>query len=149
MPFVVLLPVIQTALQSSPDGDVIQSFSSGNGFVVGDLRLLGAGLATQLLDLGVLAVAGRQIVVLGYQLISPSEDAPEASPRQDVFLAMSLLTVVAFSQAANALGYSESLGAFLAGIVIADTKYSHRVIETLKPLKSLFLSVRNPSSFHL
>ena len=37
--------------------------------------------------------------------------------------------------------YSETLGAFLAGIVLADTEFSGEIVRTLRPLKSLFLSL--------
>lgn len=133
VPFVVLLPVVQTAL-AIPGPESARLLGSPE-----TLKLLGAGLATQLLDLGVLAVCGRQLVLTMFRIIAPPES--EEPPRQDVMLAMSLLTVVSFSQAAAALGYSETLGAFLAGIVIADSVYAHKIIDTLKPLKSLFLSL--------
>lgn len=119
VPFIVLLPVVQ---RIDPDSAV-------------NLSILTASGLTEMLDLGVLAVLGRQVVLSGFRFVDSGENT------DDVFLAMSLLTVAAFSQAAAALGFSATLGAFLAGIVLADTAYSSRIIENLKQLKGLFLAL--------
>ena len=100
VPCVVLLPVAQTAL-AIPGGESARLLGSPDA-----LKLLGAGVATQLLDLGVLAVCGRALALAIFRVISPPSP-PSPPPRPDVFLAMSLLTVVSFSQAAAALGYEE------------------------------------------
>ena len=120
VPFIILLPVLQ---------------SIGKGGDAVDVPLLAAGGATSLLDLGFLAFAGRFIAVSGYKAIS------KADCGNDVFVAMSLLVLFGFSFATSAIGFSDSLGAFLAGIVLADTVYSHTIIRELQAFKGLFLSL--------
>ena len=120
VPFIILLPVLQ---------------SIGKGGDAVDVPLLAAGGATSLLDLGFLAFAGRFIAVSGYKAIS------KADCSNDVFVAMSLLVLFGFSFATSAIGFSDSLGAFLAGIVLADTVYSHTIIRELQAFKGLFLSL--------
>jgi Kef-type K+ transport system membrane component KefB len=58
-----------------------------------------------------------------------------------VFVALSLLVVTMFSSGADMIGFSDSLGAFIAGIVLADSPYAHRIIKELQTFKSLFLSL--------
>jgi Kef-type K+ transport system membrane component KefB len=122
VPFIILLPVLSLAA----------STGGGQGM---DFGVMAAGGATSMLDLGVLAFAGRSLALFGFRAV----EAAEAGT--DVFVAMSLLTLFGFSFACSAIGFSDSLGAFLAGIVIADTKYAHQIIDELNAFKGLFLSL--------
>lgn len=59
----------------------------------------------------------------------------------EVFLAVSLLTVIAASLATGAVGLSPIVGALVAGILIAETEY-HREVETMmQPIKGLGLAL--------
>jgi CPA2 family monovalent cation:H+ antiporter-2 len=42
---------------------------------------------------------------------------------------------------AHVLGFSYSLGAFIAGMLIAETKYKHQAEEELVPFRDLLLGV--------
>ena len=122
VPFIILLPVLSMAA------------ASGGGASM-DMGVMAAGGATSMLDLGALAFAGRSLALVGFEAV----EAAEAGT--DVFVAMSLLTLFGFSFACSAIGFSDSLGAFLAGIVLADTKYAHQIINELNAFKGLFLSL--------
>ena len=121
VPFIILLPVLQTLRAGASDGV--------------DVPMLAAGGATSFLDLGALAFGGRQIALLGFRAIC------KENCTNDVFVAMSLLVLFGFSFASSAIGFSDSLGAFLAGIILADTPYSHTIIRELQAFKGLFLSL--------
>jgi Kef-type K+ transport system membrane component KefB len=56
-------------------------------------------------------------------------------------VALSLLVLFGFSNATAAIGFSDSLGAFLAGLVLAGTPYAHDIIAELRAFKGLFLSL--------
>ena len=53
-----------------------------------------------------------------------------------MFVALSLLVLFGFSNATSAIGFSDSLGAFLAGLVLAGTPYSHDIIHELRAFKA-------------
>ena len=120
VPFIILLPILE-------------SFRGGGGAV--DFPVLAAGGATSFLDLGALAYGGRLLALTGFRAICA------ANCTNDVFVAMSLLVLFGFSFASSAIGFSDSLGAFLAGIILADTPYAHTIIRELQAFKGLFLSL--------
>ena len=99
-----------------------------------DVPMLAAGGATSFLDLGALAFGGRQIALLGFRAIC------KENCTNDVFVAMSLLVLFGLVSV-EPIGFSDSLGAFLAGIILADTPYSHTIIRELQAFKGLFLSL--------
>lgn len=49
------------------------------------------------------------------------------SKSQEAFLAVILLTVIALSSITEGLGLSDTLGAFLAGTLLSETKYTPQV----------------------
>ncbi len=59
----------------------------------------------------------------------------------ELFVGAILLFVMGAAQLAHTLGFSYSLGAFLAGMVIAETHYKHQVEADLTPFRDLLLGV--------
>ena len=59
----------------------------------------------------------------------------------EFFVGALLLFVVGAAQLAHSLGFSYSLGAFIAGMVIAETHYKHQVEADLIPFRDLLLGV--------
>jgi monovalent cation:proton antiporter-2 (CPA2) family protein len=59
----------------------------------------------------------------------------------EVFTAAALLTVIATTLLANAAGLSASLGAFLAGVLLADSEFRHELEADLEPFKGLLLGL--------
>ncbi len=64
-----------------------------------------------------------------------------AARSNELFVGAILLFVVSAAQLAHSLGFSYSLGAFLAGMVIAETHYKHQVEADLIPFRDLLLGV--------
>lgn len=60
---------------------------------------------------------------------------------RELFLLMSLFICLGMSLLSSALGLSLALGAFLAGIVIAESPYSHQVVSDILPFKDVFSSL--------
>jgi voltage-gated potassium channel Kch len=59
----------------------------------------------------------------------------------EVFTAAALLTVILTALFANRLGLSSALGAFLAGVLLADSEFRHELEADLEPFKGLLLGL--------
>ena len=60
---------------------------------------------------------------------------------EEIFLVTVLLVVVSASVLAEFFGFSYSLGAFLAGMTLAETKYRYRIEADLIPFRDILLGV--------
>jgi len=60
---------------------------------------------------------------------------------REMFTAVSLLLVVAVSYLMQLVGLSPALGAFLAGVVLANSEYRHALESDLEPFKGLLLGL--------
>jgi monovalent cation:proton antiporter-2 (CPA2) family protein len=59
----------------------------------------------------------------------------------EVFTAAALLTVIVTALLANLVGLSMALGAFLAGVLLADSEFRHELEADLEPFKGLLLGL--------
>lgn len=59
----------------------------------------------------------------------------------ELFVGGILLFVIGAAQLAHYLGFTHSLGAFLAGMVIAETQYKHQVVADMTPFRDILLGV--------
>jgi len=59
----------------------------------------------------------------------------------EVFMALSLLVIVVSASVAASAGLSMALGAFIAGLLLADTEYRHEISSLIIPFKSMLLGV--------
>jgi monovalent cation:proton antiporter-2 (CPA2) family protein len=60
---------------------------------------------------------------------------------RELFTAMALLVVVAIALLMQSLGLSMALGAFLAGVLLADSEYRHALEADIDPFKGLLLGL--------
>lgn len=60
---------------------------------------------------------------------------------QEIFIATVFFMVVGSSALANTLGFSFSLGAFLAGMMIAETEHKHKIEADLIPFRDILLGI--------
>ncbi|MDD3594959.1 cation:proton antiporter [Sulfuricurvum sp.] len=58
---------------------------------------------------------------------------------EELFMGSVLVIVVGASLLAHGFGFTYSLGAFIAGMIIAETKYHHKVESDIAPFKDLLL----------
>ena len=101
----------------------------------------GGGDGWWLALLKLLAVVGVVIVGGGRLLLRPALRLVARAQASDIFTAAALLTVIATALAANAAGLSASLGAFLAGVLLADSEFRHELEADLEPFKGLLLGL--------
>ncbi len=60
---------------------------------------------------------------------------------EEIFLIAALMIVIGSSYLAHILGFSYSLGAFLAGMTLAETKYKYRIEADLLTFRDIFLGI--------
>lgn len=104
-----------------------------------------SALRPALLTLIPAAIGLALIVVLGRLVLRPMfksvARARSQGQGQELFLAASLLVVVAAGLAAQAAGLSMSLGALIAGLLLAETEFRREVEVSIEPFKGLLLGV--------
>lgn len=102
-------------------------------------------LRPALLTLVPAAIGLALIVILGRLVLRPMfRSVARARARgqgQEMFVAASLLVVVASGLAAQAAGLSMSLGALVAGLLLAETEFRREVEVAIEPFKGLLLGV--------
>jgi monovalent cation:H+ antiporter-2, CPA2 family len=60
---------------------------------------------------------------------------------RELFVLAALLVCLAMSWFTHALGFSLALGAFLAGLMVSETEYSHQVVADIVPFRDVFASL--------
>jgi len=81
---------------------------------------------------GLLFVVGKRVMTWLLHFSSSSNV-------DELFMGSVLLIVVGASLAVHAFGFTYSLGAFIAGMIIAETHYHHKVEADIAPFKDLLL----------
>jgi len=81
------------------------------------------------------------IFVAGRFFIDKFLDFVISSNSEEIFLITILFLVISSSMIAHSFGFSYSLGAFLAGMTIAETKFRYRVEADLTPFRDILLGV--------
>jgi voltage-gated potassium channel Kch len=81
------------------------------------------------------------VVVGGRYLLRPVLHAIAVSGIREIFTAAALLVVIGTSLLMTSVGLSMSLGAFLAGVLLADSEYRHELEADIEPFKGLLLGL--------
>jgi monovalent cation:H+ antiporter-2, CPA2 family len=108
------------------------------------VSIVGAGaggsvLAGLVLALTNAAIAIGVIVVLGRLLLRPLFRLVAGT--SELFVAATLFVIVGAAVAAGLAGLSMALGAFVAGLLLAETEYDKAIQTTIEPFKGLLLGV--------
>jgi len=91
---------------------------------------------------GVKAIGVILIIILGGRLLlRPALRWIARSKTPEIFTAASLLLVVATAALMQAVGLSMALGAFLAGVLLAESEYRRELETDLEPFKGLLLGL--------
>ncbi len=100
----------------------------------GFLPVLGLALLKSVLAIGV-------IYLLGSRFIAPLFRVFAHRRQPEVFMALTLLVTLGIAWLTAAAGLSLALGAFLAGMLMAETEYRHEVEVTVEPFKGLLMGL--------
>lgn len=112
----------------------------GSGGTASDDHNLLSGLPGWLGALAVLAAVAA-VVVAGRYLIQPLFRFIAAARLREIFTASALLLVVAVAVLMEAVGLSPALGAFLAGVVLAESEFRRELETDIEPFRGLLLGL--------
>jgi len=125
VPFLVLLPLIESPeIAAAGDGAATVSL----------LASLIPTAAKTLAGLGVLLFSGRFFLRRVFELVAQARS-------DETFVALSLLSVTGASLATQRLGFSDTLGAFAAGVLLAETNYRAQVEADIRPFRGILLGL--------
>ncbi len=91
--------------------------------------------------IGQAVLAALMIVVIGRYALTPLLRLVASSRSPDLFMAAVLFIAVGTGAAATLAGLSMALGAFIAGLVLAETEYRRAIETTIEPFKGLLLGL--------
>jgi CPA2 family monovalent cation:H+ antiporter-2 len=81
------------------------------------------------------------ILVAGRLLLRPLFRSAARAGSRDLFMATSLLVIIGAGLAARFLGLSMALGAFIAGLLLAETEFRHEIEVLIAPFRDLLLGL--------
>eukprot|EP00953_Heterococcus_sp_UTEX-ZZ885_P040970 20930-Heterococcus_DN1.PRE.3 len=120
VPLLVLLPIIENQQKDVP-----------------------AGVQASLLALTALKAIGglAAILVLGRLLLRRVFEAVAGARSTETFVALCLLVAIGVGEMTDAIGLSSTLGAFIAGTLLAETNYRTQVEADIAPFRGLLLGL--------
>ena len=110
----------------------ISLLAAGSGGSV--LGSLGRALVQAAIALAVIVVFGRVLLQPLFRLVAETRS-------RDLFIATALFVIIAAGVIANQAGLSMALGAFVAGLLLAETEYRKAIEATIEPFKGLLLGI--------
>ncbi|MEL6768121.1 MAG: monovalent cation:proton antiporter-2 (CPA2) family protein [Pseudomonadota bacterium] len=113
---------------------LVAFLGSGSGGEEGDAA---AGFADVAIGLG--AIAG--VVVVGRYGLRPLFRIIALTRTDEIFTAAALLVVAASALAMQMAGLSMALGAFIAGVLLAESEFRHQLEADIEPFRGLFLGL--------
>jgi glutathione-regulated potassium-efflux system protein KefB len=93
----------------------------------------------QLVLYSLLAIGG--LVLAGRYLLNPLLRVVGRVSERELFVVAGLFTVLAAASVMHALGLSIALGAFVAGVMLADSPYRHELEADIDPFRSILLGL--------
>ena len=127
IPILALLPLLATIAMHGDDHHGSALFDIGS--LPGYLKIT------------VTLLAILSIFLLGKFASRPIFRAIAATRVREIFVAAALALVVGISLLMTIVGLSPALGAFLAGVVLADSEYRHELESDIEPFKGLLLGI--------
>jgi CPA2 family monovalent cation:H+ antiporter-2 len=98
-----------------------------------------AAAVWELVVIGTIAVAA--VLAIGRWVLRPLLYVIAHSRLREVFTLAALLVVLMSAWITQRLGFSMALGAFLAGMMFAETEYRHQIEAVIRPFRELLLGL--------
>jgi CPA2 family monovalent cation:H+ antiporter-2 len=95
------------------------------------------GWGVALVTLGAIAL----VILAGHYLIRPVFRFVHMAHLREMYTAVALLLVIGIAVLMTVVGLSPALGAFLAGVVLADSEFRHDLESNIEPFKGLLLGL--------
>jgi len=128
IPMLAILPLFSSLSNSDSAGVAAENTNWMNGM---------AGWLRGLIVLGSIV----SIIVVGRLVIRPVLRIVAKTDMREIFTAVSLLIVIGIAALMLQVGLSPALGAFLAGVVLANSEYRHELESDIEPFKGLLLGL--------
>ncbi|MDU9002719.1 monovalent cation:proton antiporter-2 (CPA2) family protein [Sedimentitalea todarodis] len=140
IPILALLPLLASGpvMTISTDGSIERAGKGGHGHGA-ELSLVEGlpGWGVTLVTIGAVAA----VVLAGIYLAGPVFRYIHLSRLREMYTALALAIVVGISFLMTLVGLSPALGAFLAGVVLANSEFRHELESDLEPFKGLLLGL--------
>jgi len=81
------------------------------------------------------------ILLIGRFVLRPVYRVVAATRSNELFVALSLFVVLGVGFLTQQVGLSMTLGAFLAGVMLAETQYRHQIEADIEPFRGLLLAL--------
>jgi monovalent cation:proton antiporter-2 (CPA2) family protein len=81
------------------------------------------------------------IIAIGHYAMRPALRYIAQTGVREIFTATALLLVVGVTFLMKSIGLSAALGAFIAGVILADSEYRHEIEAQIEPFKALLLGL--------
>ena len=81
------------------------------------------------------------IIIAARYILNPVFNLLAKFGSSEIFTASALLLVLGSAQAMESIGLSMAMGAFTAGLLIADSSYRHQIIAEIQPFRGLLLGL--------
>ncbi|GMH61225.1 hypothetical protein TrRE_jg7946 [Triparma retinervis] len=81
------------------------------------------------------------IAFFGRWVLNPVFNGVASAKNREAFLGVTLLTVLSMSFLTEGLGLSNTLGAFLAGVLLSETKYRYQIEADVAPFRGVLLGL--------
>jgi monovalent cation:proton antiporter-2 (CPA2) family protein len=81
------------------------------------------------------------LLVAGHYLLNPFFSRVVVSQDPEVFIAAAVLLVLGVAWLMDLVGLSMALGAFLAGVMLADSQYRHQIEADILPFRGILLGL--------
>lgn len=99
-------------------------------------------ISSVLLNMGISALILLVLLgIIGKYLLEPFFTQIVKTNSDELFITTILFLAIGASYLAHVLGFSYSLGAFIAGMLIAETKYKHQAEADLIPFRDILLGI--------
>ena len=147
---IVVQLLVQAGRLAAPPGQVMFSILLMQDIAVVPVLLVIGSLAasedaalvqTLVFSIGAAAILIPAILFAGRRVVGPLFRFVGARRDRDMFTAAALLVIIGTAAATSMVGLSMALGAFLAGLVFADTEFSHQLEAEIAPFKGLLLGL--------
>ena len=97
--------------------------------------------ASPLLDFAIAVGAVGAMVIAGRYLLTPMFQIIARTGAREVMIAAALLVVLGSAAAMQAVGLSMAMGAFLSGVMLAESSYRHELEADIEPFRGLLLAL--------
>ena len=97
--------------------------------------------ATPLVDFTIAIAAIGAMILAGKYLLNPMFQIIARTGAREVMIAAALLVVLGSAAAMQMVGLSMAMGAFLAGVMLAESSYRHELEADIEPFRGLLLAL--------